>query len=275
MAQDHGKMNEVEELARAPFAEEPNPSRLLSQKEKRRRKRRKLDASTPESSTPEPTAVPTAKTPRSSLDVGSDSLPTPEPTPMQAARQLPLLICSIGNPGSTYANTLHSAGHAVVQRLAASLGSPAFQKSRELGNGLVSKTTSPDGGDWTLWQSNAYMNESGKGVKSAYESWSRHMPDGGGKLVIVHDELEKPIGAVTLKVTQGASAKGHNGLKSILSVIGKNPFVRIGIGIGRPASRDSNDVASYVLRKMTPKEKQSIEDAVEDVIMNLKQIGEG
>lgn len=195
------------------------------------------------------------------------------PTPMLASRPLPLLICSVGNPGSQFANTLHSAGHTVLHRLAERLGYPGFHKDRQHGNGLISKPSVSGGsGDWTLWQSTAYMNESGKGVRAAHMTWSKSIIDGEGRLVIVHDELEKPLGAVTLKTAQGLSAKGHNGLKSIISVMGNTPFVRIGIGIGRPVSRDSNDVARYVLKKMDMAEKAAVEGSIEQVIAKLKQL---
>nr|OQO26693.1 hypothetical protein B0A51_06660 [Rachicladosporium sp. CCFEE 5018] len=195
--------------------------------------------------------------------------------PMPAGRSVPLLICSIGNPGP-YLNTLHSAGHTVLSRIAEVIRAPPFRKDRALGNGLVSNATSPhSGSQWTLWQSTSLMNISGAGVKSAFASWSKSLPDGEGKLVIIHDELEKPLGAVTVKVKQGASAKGHNGLKSILGSMGGKPFVRIGIGIGRPISREPNDVAEYVLRKLTLEQRMKIEGCVDEVVNKLSDLETG
>ncbi|EMC97334.1 hypothetical protein BAUCODRAFT_68226 [Baudoinia panamericana UAMH 10762] len=193
---------------------------------------------------------------------------------MTAVRTLPLLVCSIGNPGSTYANTLHSAGHTVVNHLAAHLRYSSFHKERELGNGLVGRPAmSGSMGDWTLWMSTSYMNESGKGVRAAFTAWSKHIPFGEeGRLVVIHDELEKPLGAVSVRTAQGASAKGHNGLKSILSAMNGTPFARIGIGIGRPASRESDEVARYVLKKTTPAEKAKLENCIEEVITKLRQL---
>jgi PTH1 family peptidyl-tRNA hydrolase len=201
------------------------------------------------------------------------ALPSPFSSPdMAVARSIPLLICSVGNPGSTYANTLHSAGHTVLKKLSERLDFQPYQKSRAHGSGLVSTGDS----DWMLWQSTSLMNVSGKGVKAAHNTWSQAQPaDSEGRLVIVHDELEKPLGAVNLNVRQGASAKGHNGLKSIMSSIGNVPFVRIGIGIGRPVSRESSDVANYVMRKMTPGERAKIEGSVEEVIAKLKELESG
>lgn len=197
--------------------------------------------------------------------------------PMTAARTLPLLVCSIGNPGSTYANTLHSAGHTVANKLASHLGYAQFRKERELGNGLVSRSAiTGSTGDWTLWQSTSYMNESGKVVRAAYTAWSKTIPVGEeGRLVVVYDELEKPLGAVTVRTAQGASAKGHNGLKSIMSVGRDMPFTRIGVGIGRPVSRESDEVARYVLKKMTPAEREKIDGCVEEVVQKLKQLEKG
>ena len=214
------------------------------------------------------------------------------PLPMSAARALPLLICSIGNPGKQYANTLHSAGHLVAKKLQERLDFGPWQKSKRHGNGLVSSpmaAPAEDGSsDWTLWQSTSLMNISGKGVKGAHDTWAREKLSGenaedkevgrgggGGKLVIVHDELEKPLGEVTLNVRQGASAKGHNGLKSILMSLRETPFVRIGVGIGRPVSRDRNDVADYVMRKMKPEEQAKIEGSVEVVIAKLRELERG
>lgn len=194
------------------------------------------------------------------------------------ARAVPLLICSIGNPGAQYANTLHSAGHTALNRLAAHLGYAPFSKEKSWGNGLVSRPPAISVGssrDWTLWQSTAYMNESGKGVRAAYQAWNRNLSDGVGKLVVVHDELEKPLGAITVKTQQGLSARGHNGLKSIMSVIGNTAFVRIGVGIGRPASRQSDDVARYVLKKMDHKERLAIDGSVEELFAQLVKMESG
>lgn len=200
----------------------------------------------------------------------------PKPQPASTLAMPPsigpvaLLICSVGNPGSTYANTLHSAGHTLVQSLSRHLGSSQFAKDRALGNGLVSQVSSPP---WTLWQSPSYMNESGKPVATAWRAFSRQLPPGyEGRLVIVHDELEKPLGAISIRDAAGLSARGHNGLKSILQHVGKESFVRIGVGIGRPISRDRDDVSRYVLKKMSSVEKDKIEGAADGLIGQLRNL---
>lgn len=69
--------------------------------------------------------------------------------------------------------------------------------------------------------------------------------------------------------------RGHNGIKSIQAALPNVPFVRIGIGIGRPESREPDVVAKYVLRKMTDRERHSVEGCAGKVIDILEDIGEG
>lgn len=178
----------------------------------------------------------------------------------------PLLIASLGNPPPTYANTLHSAGHTLLSALRETLGYPPFARDRSLG-GLVSR-----GGDFTLWQSPSLMNISGKSVAGAWKGFLRDLtPDdrASARLLVVHDELESPLGRIKLK--RGGSARGHNGIKSCIGSLGGMEFSRIGVGIGRPESRESRDVAAYVLRKMTAGEVMKVRGGVEEV---LKAVGE-
>lgn len=103
------------------------------------------------------------------------------------------------------------------------------------------------------------MNVSGPSVAAAWKGFLKSLPSedrANAKLVVVHDELESPLGKI--KVKHGGSAKGHNGLKSVTSSLGGMPYTRIGVGIGRPQSRESEDVANYVLRKMTPVELKEV-----------------
>ena len=178
-----------------------------------------------------------------------------------------LLVCSIGNP-APYTNTFHSAGHILTSALARVLSYPPFHKSREYGKGLVS--ASPDA-PYTLWQSTSYMNVSGEGVAAAWRQFVKDSRSEDAKLVVVHDELELRLGEV--KVKKGdASAKGHNGLKSIKERLQGVSWTRIGVGIGRPESRSPDDVARYVLGKMSGAEKSKIEGAVGRVEEELRRL---
>ncbi|KAG0646928.1 Peptidyl-tRNA hydrolase [Hyphodiscus hymeniophilus] len=178
-----------------------------------------------------------------------------------------LLVCSIGNP-APLTNTLHSAGHLVLSTLASTFSYPAFQKSRAHGNGLLS--SSPE---FTLWQSSSFMNISGVGVVAAWKQFVKDNQRDGGDvgLVVVHDELELKVGDVRVK-RGAASAKGHNGLKSINEKLRGADYTRIAVGIGRPESREPNAVADYVLRKMSVGDRGKIVGCVGRVEEELRKL---
>ena len=168
--------------------------------------------------------------------------------PMSTSTLRPLLVASLGNP-SPHANSLHSAGHHVIDTVRAHLGMPSFS-SKVLRPGKAA-TGSLTHQHITLWQSPAVMNVSGPVVARTWKSFlSTLLPDqrdtkseGGARLVVVHDELEAPLG--TVKLRWGGSAKGHNGLKSCVESLGGQQafWCRVGVGIGRPESREKGDVS--------------------------------
>jgi PTH1 family peptidyl-tRNA hydrolase len=77
-------------------------------------------------------------------------------------------------------------------------------------------------------------------------------------LVVVHDELDLPLGRMRMK--KGGGLAGHNGLKSIAAETGSQDFVRLRLGIGRPEGK--MDVASWVLADFRPDERQTAEKVV-------------
>ncbi|MCJ1392337.1 hypothetical protein MMC18_005204 [Xylographa bjoerkii] len=180
-----------------------------------------------------------------------------------------MLIASIGNP-PPYALTLHSAGHVLSSALLSLLAYPPFSRSTSPA-GLTTTGT-----EYTLYQSPTLMNVSGKPVAAAYKAFLKHLPPDerpSAKLVVLHDELESPLGKIKMKI--GGSAKGHNGIKDITKALGGAEFVRIGVGIGRPESRESRDVASFVLRKMTAGELTRVRDGAGEVLMILEKVRSG
>ena len=119
------------------------------------------------------------------------------------------------------------------------------------------------------------MNVSGPAIASAWKTFLRDLPSDDrkwAKLVVVHDELESRLGEI--KVKNGGSARGHNGLKSCVKSLGGEAFMRIGVGIGRPESRNSSDVAAYVLRKMSVVEMQKVNQGAEEVVAILSRMSE-
>jgi peptidyl-tRNA hydrolase, PTH1 family len=102
----------------------------------------------------------------------------------------------------------------------------------------------------TLARPRSYMNLSGRPV-AALCAFYKIPPD---RLVVVHDELDIPSGAVRLKL--GGGDNGHNGLRSITQALGTRDYYRVRFGIGRPPGR--MDPAVYVLRDFTAAERKDL-----------------
>lgn len=166
-----------------------------------------------------------------------------------------LLICSLGNP-VPYRNTRHSAGHILAELITTSLSYPSFSVDRAYG-GLVSQPLYDT--PYTFFQSPSLMNISGKPVRNAWMRFQAELTPAEREralLVVMHDELEKEMGKVKVKM-QGSHG-GHNGVRSCIELI-KGEFVRIGVGIGRPESRGVKAVTTHVLGRVLAWERECFE----------------
>jgi PTH1 family peptidyl-tRNA hydrolase len=98
-----------------------------------------------------------------------------------------------------------------------------------------------------------FMNNSGSVVPGILSRLSLSLEN----LLVICDTMDLPPGALRLK-TKGSSG-GQKGLESIISVLGTGDFMRIYIGVGRPAQ--GSDVVSHVLGTPEGGEAQAIADA--------------
>lgn len=158
------------------------------------------------------------------------------------------LIAGLGNPGLTYADTRHNIGFMVADALA-----DKFSVSFSKGKFNAEQGRSTGKHRLTLIKPLLYMNQSGMPVQNT----SRFFDIAPAQLIVVHDDLDLPFGAVRLK--QGGGHGGHNGLRSIIKTLGTNDFMRLRMGIGRP---QHGDPADYVLGRFTPEEKTMLDDFI-------------
>lgn len=158
-----------------------------------------------------------------------------------------LLVVGLGNPGAEYAGTRHNVGAAVVELLAARHGGQ-LKKAKE--RALVAEVRI-EARRVTLAFPLTYMNESGQAVAPLVR---RHGIDDLHRLVIVHDELDLPVGRMRVKV--GGGLAGNNGLKSIKAHLHTDDFVRVRIGIGKPPSAERG--ADHVLRRPSKAEREEL-----------------
>jgi PTH1 family peptidyl-tRNA hydrolase len=108
------------------------------------------------------------------------------------------------------------------------------------------------------------MNESGRSVGVIL----RYAYAKAADLVVVHDDLDLPLGSVRVKI--GGGHGGHNGLRSIIEHIGTPDFVRVRVGVGRPAPRF--DAADYVLSPFSAEERTAATEAVEKAAEAVKAV---
>ncbi|MEV4175595.1 MULTISPECIES: aminoacyl-tRNA hydrolase [unclassified Nonomuraea] len=170
------------------------------------------------------------------------------------------LIAGLGNPGPEYAGNRHNAGFMVLDELAARAGGRfKAHKSRA----EVCETRAA-----ILAKPLTYMNLSGGPVKALADFYKI----GPERLIVVHDELDVPYGALRAKL--GGGDNGHNGLKSITKVLGTRDYLRVRFGIGRPPGR--MDAASFVLRDFATMERKDLPflvDRAADVVESLMTRG--
>lgn len=149
-----------------------------------------------------------------------------------------LLVVGLGNPGDEYARSFHNVGFDVIDRLIARHGGK-LRKGKE--HALVDEVRI-DGRRVALAEPQTYMNESGRSVSPLVR---RFGVDDLHQLVVVHDELDLPLGRMKVKV--GGGLAGHNGLRSIKSHLRSDAFVRVRIGVGKPPSKEQG--ADHVLKR--------------------------
>jgi PTH1 family peptidyl-tRNA hydrolase len=197
------------------------------------------------------------------------------------------LVVGLGNPGSRYAANRHNVGAIVVGELARryaggsgsgpTSGEPVLTTSLDRlkahkGRAHVAAVRlgvgagGAPGPAATLAVPTAYMNESGGAVKALLGYFGADL----AHLVLVHDELDLPYGAVRLKL--GGGEGGHNGLRSVSGALGTRDYLRVRVGIGRPPGR--TDPADFVLRDFSAGERAELglvvveaADAVEALVL--------
>ena len=162
------------------------------------------------------------------------------------------LLVGLGNPGPEYEATRHNAGVWWIDTVARRLG--AHLSADKAYHGLVARVNRPTGPIWLI-EPQTYMNLSGKSV-APLARFFRIAPE---EILVVHDELDVLPGQ--MKIKQGGSAAGHNGLKDIQAQLGSPAFWRLRLGIGHPGDRA--EVAGYVLRKPPASERELIEGCID------------
>ena len=160
------------------------------------------------------------------------------------------LIVGLGNPGEEYAGTYHNVGFRVLDHIAKEQGTRIKERC---GPALISGKLVLGGQTAVLVAPQTYMNESGAALPPVFERFESTAKD----LIVVYDDIALPLGRI--RVRQKGSAGGHNGIKSIISTLGSDEFLRIRVGI--QPERAIGNVHDFVLSRVAKGDRVLLEQA--------------
>ncbi|XP_030579286.1 peptidyl-tRNA hydrolase [Archocentrus centrarchus] len=172
------------------------------------------------------------------------------------------MVVGLGNPGME--GTRHSVGMAVLGALAARLGvADRWRGDKHVSGEVILSEVKQT--DVVLLRPRLLMNVSGASVAKAAAKYGIKAED----ILLVHDELDKPLGKTALK--HGGSARGHNGVRSCVDCLQTDVMPRLRIGIGRPTGKTS--VERHVLSRFTAEEQKVLDSVlVQSVDLLLSQL---
>jgi PTH1 family peptidyl-tRNA hydrolase len=178
------------------------------------------------------------------------------------------LIVGLGNPGIEYQFTPHNAGFLAIDRIAETCGVSVVNRR---GKALTAKARIANQ-DVLLAKPETFMNLSGLSIAALLKDLELGSP--AEDLIVLYDELAIPLGQ--LRIRERGSAGGHNGIKSILSVLGTDEFLRIRIGVGKPPTVTGREVKAggtdYLLSPMRRMALQELDTVLDDAQRALEVI---
>jgi PTH1 family peptidyl-tRNA hydrolase len=171
------------------------------------------------------------------------------------------VIAALGNPGREYSSTRHNAGWILLDALAQKAGAEWKEESRF--PATVAKATF-GGATLFLVKPLTFMNESGVPLANFLRFHRLEL----NSMVVLHDDIAFEPGQ--MRLTQGGSAAGHNGVASCIQHLGE-AFIRSRIGIG-PKRHPSQDLADHVLGKIPDADLALILKNIPDFILGLETL---
>ena len=154
-----------------------------------------------------------------------------------------ILFVGLGNPGIRYENNRHNIGFQVIDVLIDHYGARNVSKNTFQGELFKSN-------ELLFLKPTTYMNLSGKSLQAIKHFYKIELDN----IIVIHDDIDLPFGAVRFK--KGGGSGGHNGLKSIDSMVGKE-YIRVRLGIGKPLHK--SQVADYVLQDFSHEESECLD----------------
>lgn len=170
------------------------------------------------------------------------------------------IIAGLGNPGEQYRMTRHNMGFLVADALADDCGIAVQKKKFEalLGDGRIADCRV------LIVKPLTFMNLTGQSLRQILDFYRKSTDD----LLVVHDDLDLPFGAVRIKV--GGGDGGHKGIRSIIEHLGDGSFTRVRLGIGKPLYRD--DTEHYVLQPFQKADLEALAEVIRRACEAVREI---
>src|ERR1035437_4083615 len=177
-------------------------------------------------------------------------------------------IVGLGNPGEEYAKTRHNTGRIVLGKFIKENtdGEMQFIKKYKalVSEGKIKREK------FTVVFPETFMNKSGASVATLVKS-----KKAAESLVVVHDDLDLPIGKIKISFNRGTG--GHRGVLSIVKALKTEGFVRIRVGISpvTPSGKTKKPVGEkavehHILGKFSAREEETLKKINKEVAEALE-----
>ena len=175
-----------------------------------------------------------------------------------------ILLAGLGNPGEKYKFTRHNIGFLIIDEIQKQMNFPEFEFKKQF-QSLIS-TNHIGSKKIILLKPKTFMNNSGKAIIAIKKYYKQSLKD----ILIIHDELDIPLGKFKIKKNQGSA--GHNGVESIIKSLDSQNFWRVKVGIENHtiSEKESKSGKKYVLENFSLEEEEEIFLIVNQIIKEIK-----
>jgi PTH1 family peptidyl-tRNA hydrolase len=171
-----------------------------------------------------------------------------------------ILIVGLGNPGKNYSDTRHNVGFMALDQVASKYSLTWETKAKfkaEVALGSINDYSI------VLCKPQTYMNLSGQSVQLLAQFYKIKPTN----IIVIHDDIDLHFAKIKCKLAGGNA--GHNGLKSIDSIIGRE-YYRVRFGVGRPKEEDHHlDIGTFVLQNFSHEETKILQELLPDVAKKI------
>lgn len=171
------------------------------------------------------------------------------------------LVAGLGNPGMQYENTRHNIGFMAVDCFAEENG---FSFNKNKYEALIGECRIGDKRILVI-KPQTFMNNSGRAVEKIAAFYK--IP--ADRIIVVHDDISLDVGKIRMR--RKGSHGGHNGMRDIIELLGRDDIMRIKMGVGAKPHPDY-DLANWVLGRFPKEQQEELKKGIEAATKAIKEI---